>query len=1252
MLRKYHIAPILFFLVLIVSCTSPKNTAGTRWYHSFNTRYNVYFNGEEAYKEALKTQQENYTENYSEMIYMFPVSASPKDKQTTGGSFDKAIEKSVKAIKTHSIKTKPEKSAGKRNDPQYKEFMSREEYNPFLHNAWMLMAKSQFYNGDFLQAASSFSYISRHYASQPEIAVPAKLWQARSYAEMGWFYEAEDILSKINNHQLSKKESELFATIYADFLVKQKLYKEAVPYLQLAIKAEKNKFQRARMSYLQGQIYTNLDQNSQAYHSYEQVIKSNPPYLLEFNARIRQTEVYPGGDHQKVTKVLQKMAKSSKNKDYLDQVYYAMGNVYMSIPDTAKAIESYELGVEKSTANGLDKALCQIKLGDIYFQQRNYVKAQPNYSEALSQLKKEDKDYERVSKRSEALDELVIHYEAVQLQDSLQRLSRMTEPERLAIVHKIIDDLKKKEEEEKKKAERENYLAEQEAKQEEMQFQRPMGLPAGVVANTTQPASQAESFYFYNTQVVASGKSAFQQKWGRRRLEDDWRRRNKANPMSDQFADTPVPDTTAVASDTTALAENDLKPDSLSSDPHDPQYYLQQIPVTEEEFEASDLIIIDGLFNMGLIYKDKLEDYSLAIESLNTLNTRFPDNENKLMSYYNLYLIYLRQDNKEMAELYKSKIRSEFPESDYAVAMADPDYEYNLRMMDVQQDSIYQQTYQSYLDGNASSIRKNYEMVKSKYSQSKLMPKFMFLNALSYVMTHEADTFKVRLKELIDKYPEADVSVLAGEMMKGFQRGLSLATGDGNLARGTLFNMRLGSDSTVVSPDSTIVFSPEVNTPHMLMLIYPKGSINENMLLYMVAEYNFGNFMVNDFDLQFETFGEVSMLQIKGFNNYNEVIQYWKMINKTDGYAHKMGDAVVIVPISLGNYDILIKGKSLQEYITFFEAHWGEDNVVLIDQWKGKQEGEAEQLSKEEEMVVPVDLQKESEKEAQETVEKEEIEDPLVKTSLDQDSVIVVQQPDSILSSVKDSSLNIPKTTVNENAQKGVTGDEVLEKAGEITGKASKTLEDVQSTINEIAEDPIRGIGNLFQKRKKTNAIDEYVKQQEKEEKERQQLEKKEREEKEKADRALAKQQEKERKEFLKKQAEEDKRLLKEKKQREEELEKEKRAQQKQEEQEKERLKKEKADARKLKEQQYKDNQKKKAEERKAKEKADKEERDRKEKERKEAKKIKDAERKAEQKRKAEERKAKEKAYQEAQKQKQKEREEARKQREAEKKNK
>ncbi|MDR0428006.1 MAG: hypothetical protein LBH12_05325 [Dysgonamonadaceae bacterium] len=1140
----------------------------------------------------MKSFREGYRENYTEMILMFPESSLPKDKSNTGGSFDRSVEKAVKAIKTHSIQTKPERNAGKRNDPKYREWISRTEYNPFLHNAWMLMAKSQFQNGDFLQAAGSFSYIARIYKTQPEIALDAKIWQARCYSEMDWFYEAEDILTKLDQEQLSNRQKNWYATVYADFLIKQKKYGESIPYLKTAIDAEKNKLQKTREKYLLGQIYSLLGEKNAAYNTFGEVSSANAPYILEFSAKIRQTEVYGGTDTTKIVKQLRNMAKSSKNKDYLDQLYYALGNVYMAFPDTLKAIESYTTGVEKSVAGGIDKALNQIRLGDIFFNRKDFVNAQPNYGEALGQLKKEDESYPRVSKRSEILDELIVHIQAVELQDSLLKLSRMSEADRLKVVENLIAELKKKEEEERKLMDREEYLSERENARAEMNLSKPNA------AGSVLPPGSENLFYFYNPQVVAQGKNAFQKKWGRRKSEDDWRRRNRTNPMFDPFDEEELAEAEEKPSAGDSIPEGegpDLGDDfpeqevaELVTDPYDPQYYLQQIPVTEEDIDAANLIIADGLYNMAVIYKEKLEDIPLALETFDKLNTRYPDHENKLKAYYHVYLIYLKEENVALYSQYKQKIRSEFPDSDYAAAMANPDYERNLRLLYTIPESLYQETYDAYMNGNPTQIRKNYEEMSLNYSQSDLMPKFIFLNALSYVQTNDANEFKEQLKDLIERYPNADVSVPAAEMLKGFQRGLILsASGDNMLARGNLFNIRFGAENGEPDPDiSEIPFSDDTNGSYLLLLVYPQGAINENMLLYTVASFNFGNFTVNDFDLEKTTVGQIGLLQMKGFIHFQAILQYLEMIYAPGGYAGDLAQSVLIVPVSTQNYDILMKGKTLDEYMTFFEENFGDYNSDLIERWHLKRDQELEET----EAVIEEQPEIEPEPDSQEVTPEEEV----------KDTKEIISEPIIAGDSIQSDSVSIPSLSELEQKRMEDKMNELEKSAGELFDRSSQTVNEINSIVDEIVNDPVRGIQRLFKRKKSSNVIDEYAKEQERLEKERQKQLKEEKEAEEKALRERVKQKEKEQRELEKQQKEEQKALEKEKKQQA---------------QEKERLKKEEAKA---KIEKRKQSQREKEQLRKQKEK----ERKEKAKEREKARKQREAERKAARKQKEEERKA------------------------------
>jgi hypothetical protein len=992
-----YIVPLLA-LSFLWSCSTKKNTAANRFYHAFTSNYNIYYNGKTSYDEAFKSMQTNYKESYTDRILMYPVSAQPKDKSSTGGAFDRAVEKGNKAIKLHSIKAKPAKKPGWRNNPAQVALQQQEEYNPFLRKCWLLVGQGQFHNADFLQASATFSYIARHYAHDEETATEARLWQARCYAEMDWLYESEDILRKLNNKGIPKKNLKQYASVYADYLIKNQQTEEAIPYLNTAIKAEKNKRQRTRMTYLLGQLYAEKGMNGLAYKTFGEVPKANPPYELAFAARIRQTEVFTGENVRKVVRMLKQMAKSDKNAEYLDQVYYALGNVYLSRGDTLQAVQHYETGIEKSVQSGMDKAILWIRLGDIYFGQRNYIKAQPCFSGAAGIIAKEYKDYNRVSKLSAVLDELVVHAEAVHLQDSLQTLARMPEAERLAVIDKRIEQAIKEEKEAKEAAEREAYLAD--AAAQGTGIDRP-GTEAKNVAMPT--AGGGGGFYFYNPQAVAQGKTQFQQKWGRRTLEDDWRRRDKRVSTFEEKKETADPDRPMAEGEEAASADGVTEtnpPDSLSSDPKTREYYLQQIPLTEEDIDASNLIIADGLYNMAMIYKDKLEDLPLSIEAFDELERRFPDNKYLLESYYQIFLMALRTGNTSLADAYKAKLIAAFPDSDYAVAIADPDYEYKIRRMDAVQDSIYELTYDRYLAEDIPVVRQNYEEVSANYPLAKLLPKFMFLNALTYVQENDAEGFKEALKALVEKYPNADVSTLAGEMLKGVLRGRMIVQGG---IKGMVWNLRFGAGEEGVSAaDSARTFTTEKNTPYRMIFIYPTGSIDRNQLLFVVAAYNFANFMVKEFDLVQEEAGALSLLLVNGFFHFDEIMHYYKMIYAPGGYASSLSRDIAIVPISEENYETLMRGKTLDEYVAFFEEHFAADAPGLAERLKARFAAEEEKVEERKEEEKAEEEMIEEEKEEAE-VEQAEVE----KIEVEKEEVEVKEAPLSEIPDTNNSQLSI-----------------------------------------------------------------------------------------------------------------------------------------------------------------------------------------------------------------------------------------------------
>ncbi|MDR1781028.1 MAG: tetratricopeptide repeat protein [Tannerella sp.] len=1039
-------------MALPVACSLKKNTAVSRRYHAINARYNTYFNGKTSFDESLEAMNKGYKENYTERILMYPVSAQPKDKKDTGGQFDRAIEKGNKAIKRHSIQQKPARKANWKSDPKQLALQSIEEYNPFLKHCWMLVAQAQFYNADFLQASATFSYITRHYSTDPEMVAEARIWQARCYAEMDWLFEAGSIFDNLAENGFPESGQKDYDRYYADLLIKSDSLQAAIPYLLKAIKTEKNKRQKSRMRYLLGQIYAETGDRAAAYAIFRKVAASNPPYELEFAARIRQTEVFPGNDSQKILKMLKRMAKSDKNKDYLDQVYYAIGNIYMNRQDTANAITNYALGVEKSTQNGLDKAICNIRLGDIYYTQRDYVNAQPCFSDALSGLKKENADYERVYRLSAVLDELVVYVEAVHLQDSLQVIAKMPEAERLALIDKIIEDYIEEEKRMKEEAEKENYLAQQQGMGNMMN--RP-GMQQGGIGMSPVPGvgSGESSFYFYNPQTVAQGKVQFQSKWGKRANEDNWRRRNKTMVMSVMDDGEGATEGVQMQFDaegnpietTDSLA---LLMDSLSSDPKSREYYLQQIPLTEDDVEASNVIIADGLFNMGMIYKDKLENKELSVETFEELERRFPENKYRMDYYYHCYLMALRYKDDPLGEKYKAKLIEAFPESDYAIAISDPNYEYNIRMMDSVQDSIYATTYSAYLEGDTVTVRSNFKSFSETYPLSKLNPKFMFLYALTYVQAGDAEGFKAALQALVDKFPTADVSELANDMLKGVNQGRMLMQGNFS---GMVWDMRFGlSESGMLSADdSARQFVDSLTLPHRIILVYEKGSVDRNQLLYTVAAFNFARFTVNQFDISIEDYRTISILTIGGFNHLDETIEYLKMAYAPDGYAESLGSVVAFFPISNDNFDVLMHGKTLEEYMAFFAEHYAAKAPELIARWRIRVgEDEAAALAEDESVERAAGLY-DDEEEEEEAVPTIATADTAVIEQVELDSVVVNQavEPDEILPEIADEivsdSLIVEEDTVILQRPAEITLDQLLER---------RRLED-EATAQRLADE-------------------------------------------------------------------------------------------------------------------------------------------------------------------------------------------------------
>lgn len=899
-------------VLLLTGCGTKKNTPASRQWQAFTTRYNVYYNGKEHYNEQIKDMEAKYEDDYSRFVLTHPAEARADQKlpQPTG-DFNRTIEKMQKAIQLHSIKKKP---ARKGSSAKEKAFRARDEFNPFLHNAWLMMGEGQYLNGDFSGAAATFFYISKHFTWLPEVVTQARIWMALSYLALDWNYEAENALRLVKEKDLTnQKLRNLYNRAMADYYVRTEKYSEAIPFLKRA--AEKaSGTQKNRFYFLLGQMYTQTGQKQLAYQAFKKAGSgSSTPYRTKFNARIKQSEVFAGTNVKKEVNSLLSMTKYARNKEFLDQIYYAVGNLWLSRKDSAQAKKYYLLAAEKSTRNGIDKALAQLALGNIYFSEGEYVKAQPCYSEAVPLLPESFPDYKTFKRRSDVLDELAVYAGNVQLQDSLLRLSEMSPEEREKVCQKIVDELIAREKKEAEDAKREEYLAEQEGKNPNL------GKDQGPA-----PAFQMnsdKSWYFYNNMTKNAGKTEFQRKWGARKLEDDWRRRNKS---SFAFDDAPQ-DEEEKSENAEETADNEnketdeeaAKREADENDPHNVAYYLKQIPTTEEEKTVANDIIQEGLYNEGVILKDKLEDFSAARKEFLRLEERYPDNIYRLDVYYNLYLMAIRSGQTAEAEKWRQLIISDFPESPYGQAMQDPDYFDNLRRMNEIQENMYSRAYDAYLADDNVAVHSITAEMEKDYPLSKILPKFVFIDALSYLTEKDNEQFRDRLTELLQKWPETDMTEMAGNIVKGLKAGRVPNAGLSN-SRGMIWSMRLSNDSVPTASDGQPAnFERDPDKPQYLVLVFPRDSVNSNQLLYDVARFNFSSFVVRDFDLEPMSFGNVGLLIIKGFDNLKQLEHYRSVMESS---PFRIPQEVRPVMISQANFELLLReGRSFEEYFRFEE---------------------------------------------------------------------------------------------------------------------------------------------------------------------------------------------------------------------------------------------------------------------------------------------------------------------------------------------
>lgn len=815
-----HICFLAVLVLLAASCSTQKNTRASRGYHQMKVKYNIFHNGNIKYEEGLRAIQTACEDDYTRVLSLYPVS-DHKAAESAKSQMDVTIEKCRKCIKLHSIKAKPKPDPKRRSDPKYRAWLKQEEFNNQMSEAWIRLGEAEFHKGDFLGSVGTFNYVIRHYEYGGDVVARCQLMVARAYAEMGWQYEAEDMLSKVQQDALKQRHAHLYGATSADVLIHAGQYKQAIPFLKIAVPHEKRKVYRPRFQYVLAQLYQLQGQKAEAIEAYRKVIGLAPLPTMDFHARLNMAQLQGKAG----IKGLKQMTRQSKHKDHLDVIYGTMANIYLQTGDTAKAKEYYQTAIDTAKNATLDKAGILVRAGDLYFEDKEYDKAQPCYREALTIFSSEHPEYKRLSRRAEVLDGLIGYVNTVTLQDSLQALSRLTEEEQIAAIEQL---LKAQEEQRKKDSAR---LAQQ-AREEELNGDGPRSVNT---ANMIGNMQSAASWYFYNPQLMRQGKQEFRRKWGSRPLEDQWRRQSKAliTPMEESYN-----------SDEQALNDS-LPQDSAQQNTMaaDIKMYYDQIPHTPEAIHLSDSLIEDALVAIERIYRYDLRDTALAEDTHRELMRRFPSRP-----------------------------------TESTAGLAD-------QALLAQLDSLYELTYQAYRAGRFAEVKERKQQADQMAATGteKIMPRFHFLAAVSAARTEGQNAFAERLHAMVERYPEHELSAKAKDMLAMMGQGQETKKG-GSMTDLADARQQAAEEAAKAEKETEPQVEDELLTKPMAYLILPaKDEKLYNALQYEVALFNFEVFLLRDFEFRKQTTAEGQWaLAVGAFESKQEAEWWLGLILKND----------------------------------------------------------------------------------------------------------------------------------------------------------------------------------------------------------------------------------------------------------------------------------------------------------------------------------------------------------------------------------
>jgi tetratricopeptide (TPR) repeat protein len=877
---SYKFLIILGSLALLSGCSVEKNTGTTRFYHGLTSRYNIYFNGNESFKAGVAKVNAGYRDDYSELLKVFEYS-DPATPSICSANMERAIQKASKVISLKSITAKPETKRNALPTEKEEEFLNRKEYNEWVDDSYLLMGKARLYTHDFEQAKSTLSY-NISFSVDNKIKNESTIWLARIYNETGNYNESFRILNELNlSKDFTKNLSEMYYTTLADLFLKQKRYKEAGESLGKALEFVSGKRNKYRLTYLSAQVNEKTGDGEKATSLYQEIVRMNPPYEVEFNARINLAGVFDvnSGNPVYIKRELERMLRDSKNKEFRDQIYFALGNLVKKEGKEDEAVDYYKKSTAFSNQNPNQKGKSFLALAQYYYNKPDYVNSGKYYDSTIYFLDQKYPDYQLIKGKSQNLNALVQQLTIIQREDSLQHVAKLTEQERNSLIASIIEKAKTNESVMKSVGANIDRSNMGQYYEDQRRFE-------GNIA-------QEGKWYFYNQAALTFGRSEFRRRWGDRKLEDNWRRTNKSSVTTGQTSGNQE-ENSQVKKDTSAAA-NDNK---------NPQYYLRNLPMTDSLIAISNDRIANAYLETGKIYNERILDKPKAIESFENLLKRFPGNELEPEALYYVYLVY-KEENNSISETYRQRLLEKHPNNEFAKIISDPDY-YNKKLEGSKKvEKLYEEAYKTYKMEDFSSTIALCDSALKQYSKNDLAPKFLLLRAYSTAQTSDERTFKEELGKLIKQWPGTPETVKASEIIAYLNKKIP--------------ELKVEEDKQIAAE----IYIDDSSSQHVFVLIIMNPSFNINQVTFDVISYNIDNYTNKNYRTEGALIeNKYIMITVSGFADTMTALEYYKSFRTDQIIRNPSKSTMMTFIIGKKNLETLGKDKTPERYRLFFKEKY------------------------------------------------------------------------------------------------------------------------------------------------------------------------------------------------------------------------------------------------------------------------------------------------------------------------------------------